>query len=150
MFTPSRRGRGGGGKGLILLREGLFACRRGRIGSARERFEDGVRDLGGVEETRGVLGFDGADESALGDAGDEVADIVIPDERGHGVVPGFSGIGGALELAFAGFVAGAEDAGIGMEAGGYGGVGVGGAGGVGRQHPGDGLHGEEELIEGGR
>lgn len=68
--------------------------------------EDGEGGLGGVEEAGGFDGLDGADEDAVGGAGDEVADVLEAGERGHGVAI----VGGG--------VAGGEDA---VAAAGYGG-----------------------------
>ena len=40
--------------------------------------------LGGVEEPGSVFRLDGADEHAVSGAGDEVRDILMPGEWGHG------------------------------------------------------------------
>lgn len=68
-----RRARLGPGLGFGLLRH---ACEG---------------DLGGVEELAAVFRFDGAEEHAVAGASDEVADILIAGERGHGQAKGFGG-----------------------------------------------------------
>ena len=57
-------------------------------------------DLGGVEELGASRGVDGAEEDALRAAGDEVADVVIAVELGHGLAEGVPGgeHGGSLGL----------------------------------------------------
>ena len=48
-------------------------------------------DLGSVEELAAVFLFDGAEEHAVAGASDEVADILIAGEWGHGQAKGFGG-----------------------------------------------------------
>ena len=57
-------------------------------------------DLGGVEELAGVFVLDGSEEHALAGAGDEVTDILIARERGHGQAEGYAdaAFGGAQVL----------------------------------------------------
>ena len=45
--------------------------------------------MGGVQELGGVFVFDGADEHTVGYAGDEVADVLRAEQRGHGAAVGF-------------------------------------------------------------
>lgn len=90
-----------------------------RGGLAAER---GERDLGGVEELGAAGAVDCADEHAVGGAGDEVADVFIPAERGHGVAVEMGGLagGGGSVPAFGQFPL--EDGVPGGEAAGDGGV----------------------------
>ena len=53
--------------------------------------EGGEGDLGGVEELAGVSLLDGSQEDAVAGAGDEVADVLITGERGHGQAEGYAG-----------------------------------------------------------
>ncbi len=46
--------------------------------------EGAERDLGRVKELAAFLGGNGADENAVGGAGDEVADVFVTGKRGHG------------------------------------------------------------------
>ena len=56
----------------------------------------GERDLCGIEKPGALSAIEGAEENALGDAGDEVADVVVADERGHGFSKGGGGaLGGS-------------------------------------------------------
>jgi hypothetical protein len=48
-------------------------------------------DLGGVEEPGAVFVFGGSQEHAVGGAGDEVADVLETQERGHGQAVGSAG-----------------------------------------------------------
>jgi hypothetical protein len=48
-------------------------------------------DLGGIEELAAVFVFDGPQERAVGGAGDEVADVPVTREWGHGQAEGFAG-----------------------------------------------------------
>lgn len=57
-----------------------------------ERLGGGIGDLGGVEEAGGVGSGDGIEEDAVGDAGDEVADVFYVGEGGHGAAEGLFGL----------------------------------------------------------
>lgn len=50
------------------------------------------RDLGGIEQLAAFNGVDGPDDHALSGAGDEVADVLVAGEVGHGVAVGFDGV----------------------------------------------------------
>jgi len=78
-------GKSGGGvgvRGWVRLGPGLG------FGLLRHACEG---DLGGVEELAAVFRFDGAEEQTVAGASDEVADILIAGERGHGQAIGFGG-----------------------------------------------------------
>jgi len=87
-----------------------------------------VRDLGGVEEPGSVGAGDGAEQHAVRCAGDEIADVLVAGERGHGVAIGGSGIFGGIVPPFAAFGGGFERAGVGAAAEGDGWVVGSGAG----------------------
>ena len=59
----------------------------------RVRIQGGICHLGGVEETGSVGAPDGVDEHGVGDAGDEIADVFVAGERGHGLTVGPVGVG---------------------------------------------------------
>ncbi len=54
--------------------------------------------LGGIEKAGSFIGGDDADEHGVGDAGDEVADVLLGVQRRHGAAVGFDafGLGGIL------------------------------------------------------
>ena len=52
----------------------------------------GERNLGGVEELGAVLSFDCSDQHAVGDAGDEIADVILSGERRHDAAIGLGGV----------------------------------------------------------
>jgi hypothetical protein len=52
---------------------------------------NGESDLGGVEELAGIFVADGAEQHAMGDAGDEVAAVVAAGERGQKGSVGLTG-----------------------------------------------------------
>ena len=56
--------------------------------------EGSASDLGCVEEPCAVRIADRADEHSVGDAGDEVADVIGAGERGHGPAIGDGAVGG--------------------------------------------------------
>src|ERR1017187_5447249 len=60
---------------------------RGSCGLSRLRFvlEGAERDLRRVKDVAALLRGDGADEYAVGRAGDEVADAFVAAKKGHGV-----------------------------------------------------------------
>lgn len=100
-------------------------------------------DLRGIEEFGALDGVNDVDEHSISDAGDEVADVLVAGQIGHGAAIGlvseFIGIVVAdflfpalLERAFAGRAA-ALDGGV---AGGWIGQGFGGGGGIGLDHSG--------------
>jgi hypothetical protein len=62
-----------------------------------------VGDLGGVEETSTIRAFGGLDEHAVGDAGDEVADVFQAGERRHGGAEGLLSFFGCRVIAFVQF-----------------------------------------------
>ena len=55
-------------------------------------------DLGGVDEPSAYFGGNGANEDAMGRAGDEIADALVAGEQGHGVAVGFPGFNGREDL----------------------------------------------------
>ncbi len=60
-----------------------------------------VGDLGGVEKPGAVRAADGADEHAMGGAGDKVADVAGAGKRGHGFAVGLFGFDGGNRLTLA-------------------------------------------------
>src|ERR1700691_6177870 len=77
------------------MEEGVGSCRwAGFVLRLEAEGADG--DLGGVEVSRGVDGGDIAAEDSGGDTGNEVADVLVAGEVGHGfqvgvlgTIPGF-------------------------------------------------------------
>jgi hypothetical protein len=57
--------------------------------------KDGEGDLGGIEELAASFPGNGIDEDAVGGAGDEVADAVVPFEQRHGAPEGLGGLIGS-------------------------------------------------------
>lgn len=75
--------------------------------------EEAEGDLGGVEDLAAAVGLDGADENAVGGAGDEVADAVGAGEERHGAGVGFSGLlGGQGAVDAVGFSFAVAQAGV--------------------------------------
>ena len=56
-------------------------------------------DLGGVEELSAALRGDGADQDAVGGAGDDIANAIVSFENRHGIAIGGSSFAGSDELA---------------------------------------------------
>lgn len=114
-----RSGRGGGGSWGGF---GWFAL----TGECAEG------DLGGVEELSALIAGDGADEDAVGGAGDEVADALKAGEDGHGVAVGVARLPVCKDFVQASAVAlvhvGLEGALPGYAAAAEGGFGAGGGG----------------------
>jgi hypothetical protein len=69
----------------------------GGFGGGFAHGRDGT--LGGVEEAGSFSGIDDPDEHGVGDAGNEVADVLVAIERGHGPAVGFGSFG-FVRLAF--------------------------------------------------
>ena len=53
--------------------------------------ERGVRNLGGIEKFGAALLLDGSDEQPVSDAGDEIADVILPREWRHEAAIGLAG-----------------------------------------------------------
>jgi len=73
--------------------------------------ESRERDLSSVKELIGPLCGNGFDEDAVGGAGDEVADVFVAAQRGHGAAIGGAGGVGGEDFVDAGAL-GALEAGI--------------------------------------
>ena len=58
-------------------------------------------DLGGVEESGSDGAGDGFDQHAVGYAGDEVADVLVTGERGHGLAVSVFGFLGGIVVVLA-------------------------------------------------
>ena len=54
--------------------------------------------LGGVEERAAFLFWNGANEDAIGDAGNKVPRALVPGEQGHGVAIGLCRVPGGIEF----------------------------------------------------
>ena len=106
-------------------RGGAFGAgfRRSGLGA-----DGAVGDLGGVEEPCAHRAFDGLDEHAVGDAGDEVADVFGAGERRHGGAEGLLSVEGSTVIASALFFCILVSARIGFTAAYDGGIGGDGSG----------------------
>jgi hypothetical protein len=59
------------------------------------RVHGGPADLGGIEEAGSVGGWDGFDEHGVGNAGNEMTNVLGSLKRGHGVAVGRASVSAA-------------------------------------------------------
>ena len=103
---------------------------RRRLGDGADfggALHEGAGDLSGIEKTGAVCGFDDREQHAVGDAGDEVADVFGAGERREGRLVGGRGHFSRLIVALPSGARGAEVVDEGVAAGGDGRIDAGGA-----------------------